>query len=329
MAIDRRFLNWGIFFIALGGVPLLVREGLVSQSTAGEAWRLWPLVIVGIGVAILLRRTPAAFAGGLIVAATFGLVTGGLLASGPQLVSVAGCGNPNAGAGAGGVTSDASGTFGSTASARIQMDCGVLNVATRPGSGWTFRGRDPQDGRAIVESSSGSLQVTAPARSDAFWNLSGSHNRSWTLALPTASTVDLAVGINAGSGSIDLGGGNLSAFDAELNAADVTIDLSRATTPDVRVSLNAGSARLQLPASSTAGSLSVNAGSLDLCAPASTGVRITVTSALASTDFGPSGLVRSGDTWTSPGYATATNRADLRLDANLASVSLNPAGGCQ
>ncbi len=329
MAIDRRFLNWGIFFIALGGVPLLVRQGLIAESTAGEAWRLWPLVIVGIGVGILLRRTPAAFAGGLVVAATFGLVFGGLLAAGPQLVAVTGCGNPNAGAGSGAVTSNASGTFGSSATSRIQMDCGVLTLATQAGSGWTFRGADPQDGRAIVEQSNGSLQITAPSASAAFWDPAGAHDRSWTVSLPTASSVDLTVGVNAGSGSIDLNGANLSAFDAQINAAHVTVDLSGANAPQLRLNVNAGSARLRLPSSSTAGSVSVNAGSLDLCAPASTALRITVTGALASTDFGPSGLEHNGDTWTSRDYATATNRADLRLDANLASVNLNPAGGCQ
>ncbi len=328
MRIDRRFLGWGIFFIALGGVPLLVRQGLVAQSTAGDAWRLWPLVIVGIGVGILLRRTPAAVAGGMLVAATFGIVFGGLLASGPDLGNVAGCGNPNVTGPI--VASQGSGTFSSTGTARIQMDCGVLTVDTQPGSGWSFQGRDPQGGAAVVDQSGSSFGIAAPARSDAFWNVTGAHNRTWTVTLPTTPQIDLTVGVNAGSGHLDLAGANLASLDSEVNAGDASIDLSHATVAAIQVHVNAGSARVNLPASSsTAGSLSVNAGSLDLCAPAASGIRIRVSGALSSTDFAANGFAHSGDTWTSPNYSSAGNRIDLQLDANLASVNLDPAGGCQ
>ena len=327
MAIDRRFLNWGIFFIALGAIPLLVQQGIVSHATAGDAWRLWPLVIVGLGVGILLRRTPAAFAGGLVVAATFGLVFGGFLATGPDFGNVAGCGNPNAGGAT--VGSQGSGAFGGSGTARIQMNCGVLNVTTQAGSGWTFQGRDPENGAAALTTGSSSFDLSAPDGSGAFWDVGGTHNRTWNVSLPTDPQVDLTVGVNAGSGRLDLPGTHLSRLDAQFNAADVHVDLSNAAVADLRVDVNAGSGSVLLPASGTTGSIAVNAGSLDLCAPTSSGVRIHVTGALASTDFGSTGMIHDGDTWTSPNFSSASSRIDLQLDANLASVNLNPAGGCQ
>ncbi len=328
MTIDRRFLNWGIFFVALGGVPLLVRQGIVSSATASEAWRLWPLIIVGIGVGILLRRTPAAFAGGFVVAATFGLVFGGLLATGPTIGGIAGCGNPNAGVGT--ATSQASGTLGGSASANIQMNCGVLDISTQPGSAWTFQGKDPQGATAIVSQGPSTLNIAAPATSTAFWDSAGSHNRSWQVTLPADPSMDLSVGVNAGSATIILGGAHLAGLDAEVNAADARIDLSSAQVGELHVSVNAGSGRLTLPSSSsTSGSLAVNAGSLDLCLAPGSAIRIHVTGALSSTDFSSQGLLHQGDSWVSPAFGSAANNVDLQLDANLASVNLNPAGGCQ
>jgi hypothetical protein len=325
--INRRFLDWGVFFIALGAVPLLVRQGLLSNATAAEAWRLWPLVIVGIGIGILLRRTPAAFAGGLLVAATFGLVLGGLLASGPGLSGLSGCGDPNAGVAT--ATSQSAGSFVGPASARIRMDCGVLRVSTQPGNGWSFQGTDPQGGGAVVTGGPASLDVTAPARSDAFWNQAGAHNRSWQLSLPRDVQLDLTVNVNAGSGRIDLGGSHLGVLNAEVNAADVHLDLTGASVSSLQVKVNAGAGHLSLPAASNvSGILQVNAGSLDLCLPAGAGLRLHARKTLSSTGFGNAGEW-AGDTWTSSDYAAAATRIDLQLDANLAAVNLNPSGGCQ
>ncbi len=327
MAIDRRFLNWGIFFIALGAVPLLVQQGIVSHAGAGEAWRLWPLIIVGIGVGILLRHTPAALAGGVVVAATFGIAFGGLLASGPDLGDIAGCGNPNGGAGT--ATSQGSGTFPGSASARIQMSCGVLDVSTAPGNGWSFQGQDPEGGAATLAQTPSSLDVSAPAQSGAFWSIGGNHNRNWHVSLPSGPTLDLSVGVDAGSARLDLAGAHLSTLAVDINAADVRLDLSGTSVPSIQVHVNGGSGRVVLPAASSAtGSLNVNLGSLELCLSSASGLRVHSTDALASTTLSGAGSW-NGDTWTSDNFAAASNRIDLQVDANLASVNVNPAGGCR
>jgi hypothetical protein len=41
------------------------------------------------------------------------------------------------------------------------------------------------------------------------------------------------------------------------------------------------------------------------------------------------GLVRNGDVWESPGYSMANHHADVTITANVGSVDINPAGGCQ
>lgn len=326
MSIDRRFLNWGVFFIALGAVPLLVDQGAISRSVAGDAWRLWPLVIVGIGVGLLLSRTPAALAGGLIVAATFGLVFGGLLTVGPTLDAV-GCGVASSHSGAT-VTGHATGNLSGSAVARVQFDCGSLTVDTAPGSGWSAEATDPQGAQAEIVNDPGTLEIRGAANGSG-WFTSGRWDRTWHVTLPTDPTLDLTILVNAGSGDIDLSNTHLSRLDAEFNAADGRLDLTGATVGDLDVKVNAASGRIVLPSSSSSGSISVNAGSADICTSGDVAMRFRVNGALSSSNFSGANLVQSGNTWTSPDFDTASNRLDLSIDANLGSVTLNPGGGCR
>ena len=82
MRVDRRLLGWGVFFILLGAVPLAVRQGLVPADAVSRAWTLWPLLLISAGIGLLLRRTPLEFVGGLLTAATLGLIGGALIAGG-------------------------------------------------------------------------------------------------------------------------------------------------------------------------------------------------------------------------------------------------------
>ena len=80
--VNRGLLGWGVFFIVAGAVPLAVQSGLVNADVVRNFWQLWPLILIGIGLGLILQRTKAAFLGGLVVAATFGLLMGGWFAVG-------------------------------------------------------------------------------------------------------------------------------------------------------------------------------------------------------------------------------------------------------
>ena len=81
MRIDRGRLGWGVFFLTLGLVPLSIRLGWVDPAWFEGIWRLWPLILVGIGIGLILRRTAFAAIGNVIVGLTFGLIIGGALAT--------------------------------------------------------------------------------------------------------------------------------------------------------------------------------------------------------------------------------------------------------
>ncbi|MFL5680245.1 MAG: LiaF transmembrane domain-containing protein, partial [Chloroflexota bacterium] len=93
MHIDRRLLGWGVFLVLLGGIPLAVRQGLLSAESVARAWTLWPLLLVAIGLGLMLRSTRFQALGTLLTAAIAGVIAGGLLASG--FIPFGTCGDRN------------------------------------------------------------------------------------------------------------------------------------------------------------------------------------------------------------------------------------------
>src|SRR5438876_1234132 len=112
MQIRRGLLFWGLFLIPLGAVPLLVRAGVVDAATVARAWRLWPIILIALGLA-----------------------TGGALATGGPWFGVLGdCANRRD------MTSheDQTGAFTSPATVRLDLSCGDFQLATQSGSDWAL-----------------------------------------------------------------------------------------------------------------------------------------------------------------------------------------------
>jgi hypothetical protein len=325
MRIDRGLLGWGVFLIVLGAVPLAVRAGYVDEDTVRRAWELWPLILIGIGLGLVLQRTQAAFVGGLVVAITFGLLGGSLLAVGFS-GGLSGC-TVGVGSGAGTPFETRTGTFAGSADVQVDLNCGELTVTPATGSTWTVAGSDSNGKGPDITSSADRLRIRSTERGG--FGIDGSGQR-WQVSLPTDPVMGLGVSVNAGSGRVDLTGAHVSGVSASVNAGDIKLDLSGSIgLGSISGSANAGSLSVSLPASSVTGSVSANAGSIELCVPAGVGLRLRASdSALGSNNFGSRGLVKNGQTWTSPGFDSATNRIDISTSANLGSITLNPENGC-
>jgi hypothetical protein len=322
--IDPRTFGWGVFFVVLGSVPLAVRAGLVTSETAGMAWRLWPLILVGAGVGLLLHERRAAAVGGLVVSVTFGLIGGGLISGSGFDIGAIACGDAHAG----GPREARDGTLGANASVSLDQRCGDVNVRMLDGTGWTLAA-DGGDLAPDITVSSSEVRIRSSQRHVIVFPGFGPRE-SWDVGLPRGSTIDLDTTLNAGTGHLDLRGGHFGVVGTTVNAGDMRIDLGGATASSLSLTLNAGSTRIVLPASSVTGSVTVNAGSIELCAAPGVGLRFTTNPNItASYDFGSAGLVQSGSTWTSPDYATAAVRIDLSTTANAGSVALNPKDGCR
>ena len=324
--IRRGFLGWGVFLILTGAVPLAVRAGYLTTDQIGRLWTLWPLILIGIGVGLILSRTRFAFIGGLIVAATFGLMVGGLLSSGIDTFSTGACGQ-NAGTAA---FPSRDGTFPSTGgSVEIQMDCGDLNLAVAPGSAWRVEGSGAKGTGPQIESTETTLHVRPNDGGVRPFSFLGDRV-TWTVTLPDAAPVDLDLTLNAGQATIDLAGSTVGPFDLVVNAGSATVDLGSAKEVEgMDFTLNAGSLGVTLPDVSMTGSIQVNAGAVRLCAPPGAALKLqTGENIIASYDYAGHGLVKDGSTWTTPGFDTAAVQIELETQANAGSFALDPEGGC-
>ena len=325
MHVRRGFLGWGVFLILAGAIPLAVRAGYITDDQLGRLWNLWPLILIGVGVGLILSRTRFDFVGGLIVAATIGIMVGGLLSAGVNAFSGGACGSNAATA----AFPSKDGTFASTAEVKLQLDCGNLNVSTAQGSAWHLEGTAAKGVGPNVESGGSSLDIHS-RNSNGTVFLGFGDRDTWRLTLPTALELGLDIQLNAGEGTVGLGGATLGDVGLQMNAGSATMDMgSVAAIKTIDFQLNAGSLGVTLPNLSMTGSIQANAGAVRLCAPPGAGLRLhTGESIIASYDYAGHGLVQDGKTWTTPGFDSAPVQIELDTGANAGSFTLDPEDGC-
>ena len=319
MRVRRGLLFWGLFLIPLGGITLLVRAGVFSADQLSEAWRLWPLILVGIGLAILLGRSRTAALGTAVVALIVGSLGGAAHASGNFWIGgLSDCA-------IGGAPTDQqlerTGTLQPGAAVRLDVRCGSLNVTTGAGTDWRldagYRGPAP-----IVDASSSRLSVRVPGGP-------GERHHDWTIGLPAAAVGTISLTANAARADLDLPGAHVARLDADMNAGDLRIGASSGAIDEIDLSMNAGQIRLDAGAAALEGRMSVNAGVIDLCVPEGVGLRFDVNDQLTFVhNLASRGLSRSGNTWTRDATGGAP-LIDLSIEGNAASLTLNPEGGCR
>ena len=97
MRINHRFLYWGVFLVAAGGVLVAADLAATNGAAIADALRFWQIAVIAIGLGLVLRRTSLRLPAGLLAAAVPGLVIGGAFAVPPRLaVDSAGTGEPSA-----------------------------------------------------------------------------------------------------------------------------------------------------------------------------------------------------------------------------------------
>jgi hypothetical protein len=155
---------------------------------------------------------------------------------------------------------------------------------------------------------------------------SGARRQEWTLFLPQPQVQALDLTVNAGSANADVSGGVLESLALVANASDVRVNAAEASIADLDVRLNAGRVRLTL-GGETRGVIRVNAGTVDVCTPPTTALRIETGDDFAfATNLADRGLTRDGDVWTRVGSDGSS--IDLAIEGNASAFSLDPAGGC-
>ena len=224
--------------------------------------------------------------------------------------------------------SDQSGSLTTNGSVSIEMSCGDLTVTPASGTGWTIAGTSQASRPPEVSASADRLDDPV-ARGLVVRLRSATADRSGGSACPPDPTLDLSTTLNAGTATLTLTGLHLDDFSGTTNAGKTAIDFTGTTTPTAVLHRQRRVDRDHPAAASLSGSATVNAGSLALCVPTGTGIRIQSGSLLGSNNYAEKGLIQDGSTWTSPGFGLSSAQIDLSISANAGSIELDPAGGCR
>jgi hypothetical protein len=320
MRVNRGLIFWGVALVTAGAVALAIQSDLIAADTAREAWRLWPIVLIVIGLAVISARTQFAVVATLAAGLVAGGLAGTLVAGWPDGMSI-GCGGETDSRAA------ANGDFtGSAASVELDFDCGDLAVAMGQGTAWNVEALYGSDSEPEISSDADSMRVVLEG-AGGFIGFNDSR-QDWDVTLPLDTELALDVSANAASSVLDLDGSNLSELAVDANAGEVKLGLGGAAVGDLSINANAGAVDMTVDGATTAsGRIEMNAGSLDLCVADGVAVAITLNddNITFSHDLDDSGLTRSGDTWRS-GDGTAD--VTLEIEGNAASFSYNPDGGC-
>ena len=246
MHVNRGFLGWGVFFITLGCVPLAVRAGYLDPAAVARAWELWPLILVGIGLGLILRRTKAAVLGGLVVAVTCGLMAGSLIATGlPSAGGISACGFVTRSGERVRVPGPGRGHSAPRPGRDLELDCGELTATSADGTAWSVTGTADGGRAPEIRSSGEQLLVRSPSQNGFNPGIRGSR---WDVTLPRQASLALGLSLNAGSAHMDLASMRVPALSLSVNAGDATIDAGGLIeTGSLDASVNAGSLAISLP----------------------------------------------------------------------------------
>jgi len=324
---ERRFgyrsLFWPIVLIGLGVIWLLSNLGVIPVTSLYTLLRLWPLILIVIGLDLLIGRR-SRLIGGLIGLAAVALVIFLLVAA------------PNLGLPSGGEvkTERFSEPVGQAQSAAVLLDLSAEPTTIRSlGDSDQLIDADIRHTGRIDFSVSGDRdkRVTLTRTGTGFdWWVPG-QELHWDIGLTGRIPLDLT--IDGGSGSIEAGleGLQLSGLNVDVGSGSFSAALpASADGYAVDFEGGSGSADISLPGDANISMrLDTGSGSVNLDIPPDAAVRVDVQDSGSGSLNLPSGLeqVRDGDndegTWESAGYAQAAEKIDIVIvDLGSGSVSI-------
>src|SRR5262245_61653153 len=319
MRLNRTLLYVGAFLVAIGGIVVVADAGRIDTATLVDVVRAWPLAVIAVGAGLVLRRTRLSLPAGLAAAIAPGLLIGSAFAIVPRFAGDCGARGDAVS------TATEAGVLGTGASVSIRTGCGTLSVGTSPGSAWQLTAANTAGRPPTVRSSPEFLSISGGRTG---WIALTGGRDAWDLTLPTSQIDDLSLVMNAGRSSVGLAGARIANLDLTANVSDAVVDATGASIDGLSTEANMSRLSIHLPAGSDlVGTVHVDAGELQLCAPPGTGLRLTTTG--VARDLRVAGEHIGGSVFQNPDYASATHRADLTVTVNFGAVEINPIGGCR
>lgn len=313
-----RSLFWPILLVGIGIVWLLSNLGIIQHVNLGSILRLWPLLLVILGLDILFSRQYPWVGAVVSLLAVVGIVAF-LIAS------------PSLGVGSGPTTKTETFTtpIGDANSVEYDFDTASapVFVSALDESGEelivadiTHRGTMRFDA-AGTTSKTISLSESSDNNDWFYWDFSFD-SLKWDIALSPVVPTDLY--LNGGSGSIemDLSGLNLTSLRTDFGSGSSDVILPENTTPyQADIESGSGSVNIELPSdTSLILTLDAGSGSIDISVPSDTALRVEVMDDGSGSLDIPDQLVKSSDSdgfsigaWQSDNYVKAKNQTLIQI----------------
>jgi len=289
-----------VILIGLGIVFLLNNLGVLAWSVWEVIFRLWPILLVALGLQIILSRLSVW--GSLLALVLTGAILAGMLwMLGPDL----GTGQVVAG-------EEVSQALGGATRAEVVIEPGVgsLHIEALPESANLIegmirvgRGQSVRRDFAVVGKTATFILQTKGATFGPF--IGWSDQRSWDLGLAPEVPLELQVSLGVGLADVDLTG---------------------LTVSDLKVTMGLGRTTVTLPdEGSFYAKIEGAIGETIIVIPAGMAARIRVDTGLAMSDL-PDGYQQRDDVYTSPGYASADDRVDLEVSQAIGKITIHESG---
>lgn len=297
--VMRRGLVGPAALIGLGLVFLANNLGWLGWEVWGTLWRLWPLLLIAVGVDLLIGRR-SALASVLIIIALLGAIMAAVWWSGAWWMR---------GAPATGETVAQSLGEAARADVAIGMSAGTLRLHALDGANeliagsvqHTARERLVRDFTMNGDTAVFSLRSEgAPA-----WGFPSTELRSneatWDLGLNPRVPMNLT---------------------ADTGAGTAVLDLQRLHITTLEVNIGVGTTTLTVPAQGRVqAQVNGGVGATTIIIPAGVAAQITTATGLGAVNV-LGEYQRADNVYRSPGYDSAANRVDLRVSGGVGSITI-------
>jgi len=285
----------GIIIILLGLILLVNNFQLLPWSVWSELFRLWPIILIAIGIHLIFRKSSLSFLQIL-----------------PHLIIIAAIGGAIYLSQTGVIYEKIDQTFRfeqpltpDLKQAHIEINFGAGKLELEGGSPYLFEGdfstpswlRPKMKYRAINKE--GFLELTEEGKRNKFPFGRWGKAHFWNLRLNNEIPLTLKINTGASSNYLDLSSLKVTYLELGTGASNNEIKFGSLTS--VKANISAGASQIKL------------------FIPRSMGIRIEADTALTSNNLKELGLTKKGDIYTSNNYSIAENRLDLDLEAGVSS----------
>lgn len=289
----------GVILVLLGLLFLGLNYGWWGIDVWAVVWRLWPVLIILLGLRILLPRhrlyswlmlavTLAVFA--LAVAAPPSWLGRTMMYPAPT------------------TNQTLAADLGSTKQLKLTLDIGAADITIKPlpaTSAQLYQASftNTPGVTKTSDTAAATTTVTLSERGHAMMPFWGQGKRQVTLYLSPNVPLDLTLDIGAAQLTADLSALQLQNLTLHGGASSLSLKFGR-LTDHLAATINAG------------------ASSITLQTPKDTATQVRYSGGLSSQNFEAAGLQKDGDTYRTSDYANATRQINIQLDAGASSVGL-------